>query len=388
MWLAYEVSDRKKLMPWLLMQSGFVTRRPLITLHLTRTTLIMLAHGVTWEKHALTFSQTRFSSLQNYFGIFTSLAALSGSAFLGLRQEQHPHASLLYCLYTEITFSFYPLFGWNSSHCFVFSQPVHVDVLSWTYWVKENDWSMLTCVQSSHHKWLVSEDLKCWGASDTTCMQAQSQRHHTIDHLEERGVERGSTWWERADISQTNTEAVSKATLAKLLRDWIDSIYGLSWGHRYHLELNSTELVCQYSAGTWSARHLWEARSCTHATATSIQAAPRERTIGLSGKTFSSTLARCNNPCMVHWAFCMQKYCGQSIKYWGCYKKQQQRHHRSCISVPGKEPNHGTGKSGLPTEKQWLYTLYNCMLCRDTASAVMSRHKLCLSKQSHKEAQS
>ena len=31
----------------------------------------------------------------------------------------------------------------------------------------------------------VSEDLKCWGAWDTTNLRAQSQGHHTIDRLEE-----------------------------------------------------------------------------------------------------------------------------------------------------------------------------------------------------------
>ena len=36
------------------------------------------------------------------------------------------------------------------------------------------------------------EELKCWGAWNTPHKQ-QSQGHHTINHLEERGVERGST---------------------------------------------------------------------------------------------------------------------------------------------------------------------------------------------------
>ena len=54
-------------------------------------------------------------------------------------------------------------------------------------------------------------------------MRAQSQGHHTIDRLEERGVEtesaRGSSskGRERAIVSQTNTGTVSKATVGKLL---------------------------------------------------------------------------------------------------------------------------------------------------------------------------
>ena len=53
---------------------------------------------------------------------------------------------------------------------------------------------------------------------------AKSQGHHTIDRLEERGVERGSArrsslkGRETTIVSQTNTGTVSKATLGKLLR--------------------------------------------------------------------------------------------------------------------------------------------------------------------------
>ena len=74
-------------------------------------------------------------------------------------------------------------------------------------------------------------------------LQAQSQGYHTIDRMEERGVERGSArrsslrGRERAIVNQTNIGTVSNATLGKLLRDgW--SAYGLSHRHRYHLELN------------------------------------------------------------------------------------------------------------------------------------------------------
>ena len=62
-------------------------------------------------------------------------------------------------------------------------------------------------------------------------LQAQSQGHHTICHLEERGVERGSArrsslkGRERAIVSQTNIGTVSKATLGKLLRDGVERIW-------------------------------------------------------------------------------------------------------------------------------------------------------------------
>ena len=58
----------------------------------------------------------------------------------------------------------------------------------------------------------------------------QSQGHHTIDHLEERDVERGSArrsslkGWKRAIVNQMNIGTVSKATLGKLLRDWVEHL--------------------------------------------------------------------------------------------------------------------------------------------------------------------
>ena len=62
-------------------------------------------------------------------------------------------------------------------------------------------------------------------------LRAQSQVHHTIGRLEERGVERGSArrsslkGRERAIVNQTNIETVSKATLRKLLRDGVERIW-------------------------------------------------------------------------------------------------------------------------------------------------------------------
>ena len=61
-------------------------------------------------------------------------------------------------------------------------------------------------------------------------LRAQSQGHHTIDRLEERGVGKGSVrrsslkGRERAIVSQTNIGTVSKATLGKLLRDGVERL--------------------------------------------------------------------------------------------------------------------------------------------------------------------
>ena len=63
------------------------------------------------------------------------------------------------------------------------------------------------------------------------CLRAQSQGQHTIDRLQERGVERGSArrsslkGREGAIVNQTNIETVSKATLGKLLRDGVERIW-------------------------------------------------------------------------------------------------------------------------------------------------------------------
>ena len=62
-------------------------------------------------------------------------------------------------------------------------------------------------------------------------LRAQSQGHHAIDRLEERGVERGSArrcslkGRDRAIVSQTNTGTVSKAMLGKLSKDRVERIW-------------------------------------------------------------------------------------------------------------------------------------------------------------------
>ena len=85
-----------------------------------------------------------------------------------------------------------------------------------------------------------SEDLKCWEAETLPAevlrilryyLHTQSQGHHTIDRLEERSMERGSSRQsslkgrERVIINQTNTGTISKAMLGKLLRDGLECIW-------------------------------------------------------------------------------------------------------------------------------------------------------------------
>jgi len=68
----------------------------------------------------------------------------------------------------------------------------------------------------------VLRSLRCY-------LQAQSQGHHTIDRLEEKGLERGHTRQpflkgrERAIVSQMNIGTVSM--LGKCLRDRVEHIW-------------------------------------------------------------------------------------------------------------------------------------------------------------------
>ena len=79
-------------------------------------------------------------------------------------------------------------------------------------------------------------------------LRVQSQGHHTIDRLEDRGVKRGSArrsslkGRERAIVSQTNIGTVSKATLGKLLSNGVERIWGFQ-AHRYRIELNSPQWI-------------------------------------------------------------------------------------------------------------------------------------------------
>ena len=65
-------------------------------------------------------------------------------------------------------------------------------------------------------------------------LREQSQGHHTIDRLEERGEERGSARrsslkeQERAIVNQTNIGTVSKATLGKRPRIGLEYIRAFS----------------------------------------------------------------------------------------------------------------------------------------------------------------
>ena len=65
-----------------------------------------------------------------------------------------------------------------------------------------------------------------------TILRAKSPpQHHSLDRLEERGIERGSGRWstlrdkEKAIFNQTNIGTISKATLGKLLKDGAERVW-------------------------------------------------------------------------------------------------------------------------------------------------------------------
>ena len=87
-----------------------------------------------------------------------------------------------------------------------------------------------------------SEDLKCWGAWDTTCGYKAKDLTKSIARIawkEEALDDLPLNRWERVIVNETNIGTVSKATLGNFWETgW--SAYGLFRAHRYHLELNLT----------------------------------------------------------------------------------------------------------------------------------------------------
>ena len=112
---------------------------------------------------------------------------------------------------------------------------IHLRKLLWVYWpghagVKGNDRADRLASKASLTSGLLlgrSEVVR----SLRHYLRAQCRGYHTVDRLEERGVESGSARLsslkgrERAIVSQTNIGTVSKATLGKCLRDGLERIW-------------------------------------------------------------------------------------------------------------------------------------------------------------------
>ena len=135
--------------------------------------------------------------------------------------------------------------GMESSYCDVSMVNIHLRKLMWIYCPKHagekrNDWELQTTLTSSLRVER-SEVLR----SLRHYMRAQSQGHHIIDCLEERGVKRGSARrsslkrQERAIVSQTNIGTVSKAMLRNPLRDGVECIWAFPSAETWsRIELN------------------------------------------------------------------------------------------------------------------------------------------------------
>ena len=95
-------------------------------------------------------------------------------------------------------------------------------------------------------------------------LELRSKQEEEIKRVQEDISARRSSLkgWEGAIVKQMNTGTVSKATLGKLLTDWVVCInYGFSWVHKYHLELNWTDawlfLAITHTYSSRPHRSLW-----------------------------------------------------------------------------------------------------------------------------------
>ena len=135
------------------------------------------------------------------------------------------------------------MFRWSTSTFQTSSGCTALDMPEWGETTEQTDWrakqpSQVACF---------SEVLKFWEAWDTN-LRAQSQWHHTIDRLEERGMQRGSarrSSFERTREGHRQSDEHWNRFKGKRWGNVLETgwnAYGLFRAHRYHLELNWTEL--------------------------------------------------------------------------------------------------------------------------------------------------
>ena len=87
-------------------------------------------------------------------------------------------------------------------------------------------------------------------------LRAQSQGHHSIDRLEERGVERGSA--RRSSLKDQRGPSSIRRTLEPFQRQCRENFWetgwsacGLFWVYRYHPELDWSELYKSILCSDW-----------------------------------------------------------------------------------------------------------------------------------------
>ena len=104
------------------------------------------------------------------------------------------------------------------------------DLLSWACWTQWECMGRWIVKNTRYHIWLqlgraeVLRGLRNFPNMDRS-------KHHSIDRLKERGVEKGSgrhstlRGRERSVFNQTNIDTVSRATLGRLLRDGTERVW-------------------------------------------------------------------------------------------------------------------------------------------------------------------
>ena len=176
------------------------------TIHEDRAAYAVLTSSLILEvkaiAHALRWTASRGDSRTTHAIIFADsislLQKVVWEARTGMCQWSHPPSIWMYC-------------------------PGHAEV-------KGNDRA-----DRMAHKQTLTSDLHL-GRSEVLrslrdYLWAKSQGHHTVDPLEERGVERGSArrsslkGRERAIANQTNIGTVSEVTLGTLLRDGVERMW-------------------------------------------------------------------------------------------------------------------------------------------------------------------
>ena len=185
---------------------GFSVKQGATTIHEDRAAYAVLTSSLTMEVeavcHALRWIASRGDSQTTHAIILTDsislLQKVVWEARTGMCQWSHPLSIWMYC-------------------------PGHAGV-------KGNDRADTMADKATITSGLLlgrSELLRSLRDS----LWAQSQGHHTVDRLEERGVERGSARRsslkrrERAIANQTNIGTVSEVTLGTLLRDGVERMW-------------------------------------------------------------------------------------------------------------------------------------------------------------------
>ena len=138
------------------------------------------------------------------------------------------------------------------SHAQSSATKTSVDLLSWAHW-SQRVWLWTGHINWQAQQIYITSGLQLGRAEVlrglTNFLNMDRPQHHCINHLKERGVEKGSSrhftiqGQKRSVFNQTNIGMVLRATLGRLLRDRVDHVRAFpsttmpSWALQCHLEL-------------------------------------------------------------------------------------------------------------------------------------------------------